>query len=282
MNSLWSRAFDVRSGAAALKEAALSLVRYRELVVELARREIVDRFAGSALGGIWAVLSPALLLGANVFCFMYVMRIRFSPEDTGLKYALYVLVGNTPWLAMQEAIVRGTSAVSSNAALVKQIVFPNEILPAKVTLGVLPSLLVGVAISIILAICNETISLYGCLVLLPLAILWFVIMAGGFVYLLAGIGVFFKDLRELTAIVLSVGMFLHPIFYPPDTSPAWLETFFLISPMSHLIWCFRDALFHGEIVHPWSWLIAPLVSIVFFSLGWRTFRLLRPSFGNAL
>jgi lipopolysaccharide transport system permease protein len=83
-------------------------------------------------------------------------------------------------------------------------------------------------------------------------------------------------------VLLSMGLFLHPIFYPPSSVPPWLENAFAFSPFSHLIWCFRDALFDGTVVHPWSWLIAPACGIVGFALGWRIFRTLRPTFGNAL
>jgi len=273
---------DLRANAAALQEAAVTLIRHKELVIEMTRREIIDRFAGSALGGIWAVASPALLLGANVFCFMYVMRLRFSPEDSGLKYAFYVLAGNTPWLALQDALGRASFAVVGNAGLVKQIVFPSEILPAKVALGALPALLVGVSIVVVLAGITGSITLLGFFVLLPVAVMYFIIMAAGLVYMLATLGVFLRDIREIVSVVLSIGMFFHPIFYPPNSSPPWVETFFHLSPFSHLIWCFRDAMFDGAILHPWSWIITPAVSMVFFAIGWRVFRMLRPTFGNVL
>ncbi len=282
MNLLWTRIFDLAANASALREAAATLTRHRELVIEMTRREIVDRFAGSALGGVWAVAAPALLLGANVFCFMYVMRLRFSPEDSGIKYAFYVLAGNTPWLALQDALGRATFAVVGNAGLVKQIVFPSEILPAKVALGALPSLLVGIVVVTVLALVTGSLTFLGFFVLLPIAVIYFLIMTAGLVYLLATLGVFLRDIREIVIVVLSIGMFVHPIFYPPHSSPPWVETFFLLSPFSHLIWCFRDALFDGAIVHPWSWIITSVVSLIFFATGWRVFRMLRPSFGNVL
>jgi lipopolysaccharide transport system permease protein len=274
--------FDMRANLAALSEAAATLTRHKELVAEMTRREVIDRFAGSALGGVWAIAAPALLLGANVFCFMYVMRLRFSPEDSGLKYAFYVLAGNTPWLALQDALGRATFAVVANAGLVKQIVFPSEILPAKVALGALPGLLVGVVIVVALGIVSGSITLLGFFVLLPVAIGYFLIMTAGLVYMLATLGVFLRDIREIITVVLSIGMFVHPIFYPPGSAPAWVETLFVFSPFSHLIWCFRDALFDGRILHPWSWFIAPIIALIFFAIGWRVFRMLRPSFGNVL
>src|SRR5262249_1173833 len=146
MSLLLNRVLDARVHASALAEAASTLTRHKELVLEMTRREILDRFAGSALGGAWALIAPLLVLGAHVFCFMYIMRMRFGRGDRGMAYAFYVLAGNVPWLAMQEAVGRSAGAVTGNAGLVKQIVFPSEILPAKVTLGALPSLLTGIVL----------------------------------------------------------------------------------------------------------------------------------------
>jgi lipopolysaccharide transport system permease protein len=274
--------FDLHSNVAALKEAVGALQRHRELVLEMARREVLDRYAGSALGGAWAIGAPLLMFASNLFAFMYIMRLRLGVEDSGLHYALFVLAGMTAWYGIQDGLGRAPTAVVASANLVKQIVFPSEILPLKVALATLPSIVVGVVLTIVLSVFAGTVSLFGLLVLLPICLVYYAIMLTGCVYALATLGVFLRDIKDIISVLLSIGLFLHPIFYPPASTPPWVDVVFHLSPFSHLIWCFRDALFYGTITKPWSWIIAPAVGIVFLAVGWRIFRMLRPTFGNAL
>ena len=100
--------------------------RHHELVWEMTRREILDRYTGQVLGSLWAIGLPLLTMGIYVFAFLVLFQGRLPGSTTSLGYAVFVLAGLAPWMAVQEALGRGTTAVSSNANLVKQIVFPNE------------------------------------------------------------------------------------------------------------------------------------------------------------
>lgn len=282
MSLLLVRVLDPRPILGALVEATSSIKRHRMLILEMTRRELLDRYAGNVLSGFWTVATPLLLLGTNVFAFMYIMRARLNVSDTGLEYTIFVLSGMIAWFGISDVLGRGSTAIVGNASLVKQIVFPTEVLPLKVALASLSGLGVGILIVLVLMLLNGHYTIFGIFVLLPLACVFYVLLVSGCAYALSSLGVFFRDIKDVTGVLLSVGMFLHPIFYPPSSVPHWLENAFAFSPFSHLIWCFRDALFYGEITRPWSWLIAPGCGILSFALGWRIFRTLRPTFGNAL
>jgi lipopolysaccharide transport system permease protein len=88
--------------------------------------------------------------------------------------------------------------------------------------------------------------------------------------------------KDVVSIVLAMGLFLHPILYAPGAAPHFLELAFYASPLSYLIWCYRDAVFYGEVTRPWAWTLMPLLSIALFAVGYRVFRMLRPTFGNVL
>ena len=103
MSLLLRRMFDPRSNIAAMTEAVSTLARYKELVLEMTRRELLDRYAGTALGGVWAFGAPLLLLAANVFAFMYVMRLRlgagyFPPIPASSSRFLCSLASLLGWL----------------------------------------------------------------------------------------------------------------------------------------------------------------------------------------
>jgi homopolymeric O-antigen transport system permease protein len=276
------RLFDPIANLAALMEASRFVRRYRLLIAEMTRREITDRYAGQVLGAAWAIGVPLLTMGVYVFAFTVLFRGRIGPTDNGLGYTAYVLAAIVPWLALQDVLNRATVCVSGSASLVKQIVFPTEVLPLKVVLATVPALIVGLIVTTIMTIASGATNAFGTLVLLPIAVLLLLFMCAGLAYILAAVGVFLRDIKDIMGVLLMIGFFIHPIIYPPDRVPGWLGRLFAISPFTHVIGTFRDALVQGAVTRPWSWLISLVTALVLTVIGWRVFRMLRPSFGNAL
>ncbi|MCP5143949.1 MAG: ABC transporter permease [Gammaproteobacteria bacterium] len=275
--------FSPKANFLAFTEAYGTIARHRALVFEMTRREIVERYAGQILGAGWSLLSPLLTMAVYVLVFAFVFRGRLSEQDTGgAGYISYVLAGLVPWMAFQDAVSRSVGVVLAHSNLVKQIVFPTEILPLKVALASLPGLAVGLTVVVIAGAISGYLRPIYFIGLMPIAIISFVMMIAGIAYILAAFGVFLKDLRELISFLLAIGMFLHPILYAPEFAPQWLRPVFAFSPITHMVWCFRGALFGPLDWHPWSWLWFPLFSLLVFMVGWRTFRMLKPTFGNAL
>ncbi len=275
------RLLDPVPNRAALRHFGDLLRKRGELVWEMTRREILDRYTGQVLGSLWAIGLPLLMMGVYVFAFLVLFHGRIPGSTSSVGYAAFMLSGLAPWMAVQEAIGRAPTAVSGNAGLVKQIVFPNEVLPLRVALGVLPTLLVG------LAVVGELTPFagFGSRYMIPLllfVLVCHVVMTAGFVFLLSAIGVFVRDVRDFVTVILSIGMFLQPIFYVPGVAPRPLEIIFHLSPVSYLIWCYRDALVYGTITRPVAWVVLPVISLTIFTLGYRLYRHLQPAFGNAL
>jgi lipopolysaccharide transport system permease protein len=279
---LYLRVADFHANFSAATQAARLLWRRRELLVEMTRRDVVDRYAGQMLGASWAVIAPLLTMATYVFAFGVIFRSRIGPDDDGTGYVAFALAGLVPWMGLQEGLSRSTSAIVGNGNLVKQIVFPSEVLPLKVALGTLPALMIGLFATICVSAIAGRLDPLGLLVLLPAALVCYILLLAGLSYLLAAIGVFVRDVKDLIAFLLTIGLFLHPILYTPAGTPAWLGPIFIVSPFSHMIWCFRDALIGRDPQHVWSWAVFPMVSVLAFLLGWRTFRMLKPTFGNAL
>ncbi|UGV25849.1 hypothetical protein E0H22_09215 [Rhodopseudomonas boonkerdii] len=280
--SVISRALDMRGNAAALTEVIGMMRRHPALIWEMTVRELRDRYSGNSLGLAWAVGAPLAIFAANVLAFLFIFRVRMNAQDDGAAYAVFVLSGMAVWVALSEVLSRAPVAIVQSSNLVKQIVFPSEILPFKIVLAGLPTLAVCGSIVIILSIATGHATLLGLFVLLPICVVFFLVMLTGLAYVLSGIGVFLRDVKDVVGLLLSVGMFLHPILYPPASVPVWLDRLFYFSPFSYLIWCFRDALYEGAITRPVAWIVCPILGIVFLLLGWRVFRSLRPTFGNAL
>lgn len=275
------RLIHPRANADALLHFALMLRQRKELVLALARRDILDRYAGQVLGGIWAVANPLLLMAVYVFAFTVLFQARIGPEGSTLEYTAYILVALVPWVAMTEVIGRAPQAVTSNSNLVRQIVFPNELLPLKIVFGALPTLVLGLAVALLVCALTGHVSLAGW-ALLPIPIACYLLMSTGFAYLLAAFGVFVRDIKDIVGVMLSMGLFLHPILYPPGVAPPALQLLFYFSPISYVLWSLRDAAFYGGVTEPWIWIVAVVLSLAIFAVGFRVYIILQPSFGNAL
>lgn len=274
--------FDVRANFVAVEEAARFLQRHRRLVTEMTKRELTDRYAGQVFGVLWAVAVPLLTMAIYVFAFTVLFKGRLGAGDSGLEFTSYAIAGMAPWIALQESASRAAVSVSGSSNLVKQIVFPVEVLPLKIVLATLPGLGIGLAVAVVLSIATSHASLLGLLVLLPVSVAILLIFCTGVAFALASVGVFVRDLKDVIGVLFSLGFFLHPIIYPPQGVPHWLDTVFATSPMSHILYCFRDAVIWGEVTRPISWAVAIASASFAFVLGWRLFKMLRPTFGNAL
>jgi lipopolysaccharide transport system permease protein len=104
----------------------------------------------------------------------------------------------------------------------------------------------------------------------------------GIGYLIAGVGVFFRDIRDIVALYLTIGLFLSPILYQLDNVPALLATAAYCNPMTPILLVMQDVAIHGSITSPLAWIAAPIIALAALHFGFRTFQNLRPMMGDVL
>lgn len=252
----------------------------RELVSEMVRRELRDRHAGQTLGVLWAYGHPLLLMLIYTVLFSYVFPTRFAKEGAMLDFSVNVFAGIVPWLAFQDLLSRSPSILLGHANLVKQIVFPTEVLPVKTAIASVLPYSLGLLFAVGYAGWHGTLSLLS--LTLPLLIICQAAAMVGVAFLLAAIGVFFRDLRELVTVFCSINLFAQPILYNPFATPDFLQWIFAANPFSYLTWCWQDALFWGQLAHPAAWIVLPIGSASILVMGWTVFERTRHMFGEAL
>ena len=266
----------------AFTEIIQILSRHRDLTFEMAKRELSDRYAGQAFGMLWAVIHPRFMMGLVVFIFAVVFKQKIGGTmDVPLDYTTYLLSGLVSWLSFQESLTKSSVAITSNTALVKQVVFPLEILPVKTVLASLFPMLVSLSVLVVYVYVSHG-SLHLTYFLLPFLIIMQVIMMMGLAYLLAPIGAYFRDLKDFVQLFALLGVYLMPVFYLPNMVPALFRPVLYLNPFSYFIWCYQDLLYFGRIEHPWAWLIVFGLSTLTFVFGYRVFRKLKPALGNML
>lgn len=256
------------------------LAARRELIGELMFRELRDRHAGQMLGVLWAYGHPLILMVIYTVLFAYVFPARFGAGAKVTDYSVSIFAGIVSWLAFQDVLGRAPSVMLGHASLVKQIVFPTEVLPIKTALASAVCYILGLAFVLAYAAYHGTLSWMA--LTLPFVITCQLTAMIGVSFLLSAIGVFFRDLRDIVTVFCTVNLFAQPALYNPFATPTVLKWVFYCNPFSYLVWPWQDALFFGTFRHPAAWVVLPLGSIATLVLGWSVFMRARHQFGDAL
>lgn len=266
----------------AFSEIARLLTRHRDLTFEMARRELADRYAGQALGLFWAIGHPVFMIGLYVFVFAFVFKARVGGTvEMPFDYTTYLLSGLVAWLGFQDVLIKSGSVITGNASLVKQVVFPLEILPVKSVLASLFPQLVSLTVLVIYVLATFH-TLPASYAMLPVLLFFQLMMMVGAAYFLAATGVYFRDVKDVLQILVTAGAYALPIFYLPSWVPPLFAPLIYLNPFSHFVWCFQDTLYFGRFEHPVSWAVVPVISFVTFIFGYRFFRKLKPGLGSLL
>ncbi|OFW18244.1 MAG: hypothetical protein A3H97_03605 [Acidobacteria bacterium RIFCSPLOWO2_02_FULL_65_29] len=255
---------------------------HRWLIWEMAKRDVRDRYARQVLGALWAVAHPLMLMVLYAVIFAYVFPTRLGHTvDLPRDYTTFVLAGLIPWLTFQECLGRATTAISSNGSLVKQIVFPVEVLPIKTVLAVLPTQIVATLFLIAYQLVRG-LPLPATALLLPVIFVAQLMHMVAAAFLLGTIGVGFRDVKDIVSVFSTANLFMMPVLYVPGIVPTSIEWVFALNPFSYLIWCYHDAMFYGRINHPAAWIAVVLTAPMTMVLAYRVFRRLKLVFGDLL
>ena len=260
------------------------LWRHRALIAVLVRRDLDARYRASALGFVWSMLNPLLLLAVYAVVFTYIFSPRFPGGD---PYPLFLFSGLLPWLFFSGAVLDGSITLVDNGPLLAKVMCPPELFPAVTVLShlihhllALPILLVAVVVSA--AIGAHTFPWTFPLVLLAL-IPW-VLTTAGAVFAISVLAVHYRDMRDLVGHLLNLLFFASPIIYSLEglQVPVLLHRVLTLNPLASLVTVYRDAAFAGRVSPPQVWLIAIAVGVVSWWLGTRVFAAFRETVVEAV
>jgi lipopolysaccharide transport system permease protein len=238
-------AVDRRAGVLA---KARDLWGYRELVRNLVLRDLRARYKGSALGYLWTQLAPLLLM----LVFYIVFRVLL-PSNIAM-FAVFLLVAQLPWNYCAEAVSGGARSIVDNAALIKKVYFPREILPlVSVGSSLLNFVLSLPMLFVVMAIVQLTfpplqgqLNFRWTILFMPVVVAIQTIFLLGLAFFLGALAVKLRDTVHLLGILLQFWMFLTPIFYAIEqVAPSYARYVYWLNPMAALVGFYRDILYGG-------------------------------------
>jgi len=226
-----------------LREQAVDLWDYRELLAEFTRRDIRIRYKQAAIGVAWAVLTPLIVLLSG-----WVLRLAFgrlSGEMPNDQMMAGVAVKSLAWAFFLGALAFGTASITGHLALITKTYFPRAILPIASILTQIVDAAIGVAaLAIALPFFGVELS-WALLWVVPLALL-LVLFTTGVTLAASCANVFFRDAKYLVQIILSFGIFFTPVFFNADAFGAKGARIAMLNPIAPLLEGLRLAIVQGH------------------------------------
>ncbi len=184
------------------------LLRYRDLFGNLFRRDFQARYKGSALGVIWSLANPLLLMAIYVLVFSLLWRVT----DDVPHYPLYLLTGLAAWIFFSTSLQAAARSMLDNASLIRKTRFPRQLVPLSAVATQLVTFGVMLAVLLVLNMAAIPEVRDTALLAIPLALV-FAALVGGLAVAVAAANVVFRDVEHLIGAILLPWFFLTPVLY---------------------------------------------------------------------
>jgi lipopolysaccharide transport system permease protein len=226
-----------------------SLWSNRELVWQLTKREIQGRYRGSMLGWGWSLVTPLMMLGVYTFVFAQVFQARW-PESAGqgpFAFALNLFAGLIVFGIFAETSNQAPSLIVNNQNLVTKVIFPLEVLSAVSVASALFHALTSLGILVLFQVFSGGIHAVPA-TLLWLPLIWAPLIMGSLAisWILSSLGVYLRDLGQVTGVAVNLLMFLSAVFYPVTALPQQIRPILEINPLITIIQQTRRAAIEGQ------------------------------------
>lgn len=248
-----------------IREMLHEQVESRELLLQMVRRDLLVRYKQTIMGFGWAISVPVM----NMVIFSIVFT-RMVPLDTGVPYPLFAYAGLLPWNFFASSLRFSAISLTNNPNLVTKVYFPREIFPFS---AILVSLVDFAVASLVLAglMLYYGVGVSWALLFLPVVILVQVAFTAGIALMLAMGNLFYRDVKHLFEVVLTLWMFMTPVVYPVDRIGGHLGVVLMLNPMTPIIDAFRAILLRGELPPAAPFVGAALISLVVLVVAWVGF-----------
>ncbi len=254
----------------------------RDLVWQFTKRNIELRHRGSRLGAFWALLNPLSMLGLYFVLFgvIYDQRFGVLPNETRFDFSIALFLGLALFHVFSETVAAAPALITSNPNFVKKVVFPLEVLPAAQVGAAAFHLAAGLGL-VLVGSAFSTAGLTLHFLWLPVLVLPLLLLSLGVGWFLSALGVFLRDIGQVTAFAATALLFASAVMFPPERIPEALQ-FLRLNPLFQIINLAR----HGVLWHqpiPLQWVAyVYVVSAAIFVVGAIFFALLRRSFAEVI
>jgi ABC-type polysaccharide/polyol phosphate export permease len=251
--------------AADFVEMITEQVRYRELLYQMTKRDLLLRYKQTVMGFAWAVFMP--LLNTAVFSVIF---MRVAPIATPVPYPLFAYCGLVTWNFFASALKFSVLSLTSNTSLVTKVYFPREIFPFSAVIVSIVDFAVASLVLIGMMIYYR-VAPTPMILLLPLVLAVHIIFTAAIALALAMGNLFYRDVKYVFEIAIMIWMFLSSVLYPIELLGGRIGRLMLLNPLTPIIDAYRRVLLTGESPLTPAFGAASLVSVVALFVAWTVF-----------
>lgn len=249
------------------------------LLYSLTKRDLESRYKSSSLGALWILISPLILLAIYSFVFGFVFKSKWNGHEN--NYALVMFSGLLVHLFFADCISRATTVIQNNANYVKKVNFPLEILCMVVVASSLFQFLVSMMVFWMFYFLSGFSFSFGLFQILIL-IFPMILLGYGIVLFLSSLGVYIRDMAHAISLVISIMLFMSPVFYPMSAVPEEYRDFLYFNPSTFIIEELRMLSLSHAVIDWFNYIIYFLVAIILVAISKKIFSKLKVGFSDVL
>jgi homopolymeric O-antigen transport system permease protein len=238
-----------------------SLYSYRELLRNLVLKDLKLKYRGSVFGFLWSLVNPLLMIAVYTVAFTFILRVRSE------GFVFYLMLGLFSWTFFANSASMSTGSILDNAGLLKSVFFPRAILPIATVLFNLAQYVLTMSVFLPIMLAWYRVPLAEPMVLFPVFLSLQALFTIGVAMMLATATAFFRDVRHLLEVALSVLFWTTPILYQLDQVPDRLRLIILMSPMSPFVVAYQKIFYFRQWPEPTVWLMAATYAAGAFIIG---------------
>jgi len=239
--------------------------RYRELLFQMVRRDLLLRYKHTLMGFGWAVSAP--VLNALIFTVIFT---RVARLDVDVPYPIYAYAGLLPWNLFASAVRFAIPSLTSNYTLVTKVYFPREILPFSAVLVCCVDFLIACSILAAMMIYYH-VGVSPAILFLPVLVVVQLVFTAAVALVASMANLFYRDVKYLSELVLTFWMFATSVVYPVGRIKGPLGALLSLNPMTPLIDGYRAVLLHGQLPREPAFAWTTAVSLLMFAGAWYAF-----------
>jgi ABC-type polysaccharide/polyol phosphate export permease len=249
----------------ALREIVNEQVEFRELLFQMTARDLLLRYKQTVMGFGWAVMMP--LLNTAIFSVVF---MRVAPVETRVPYPLFAFCGLLTWNFTASALRFAVTSLTANTNLVTKVYFPREIFPFSAVAVSLVDFAVA-AIVLVAMMAYYGIAPSSALLLLPTIVAVHVMFTAALALLLSMANLFYRDVKYLFDVALTVWLFASAVVYPVEGITGWVGTLIRANPMTAIVDAYRNVLLYHTMPDAVSFGSTALVALVLLPAAWVLF-----------
>lgn len=244
-----------------------NMVRYRELIWQLFKRDFLATYKKTYLGYTWLFIAP--LVGIVSWIILHGVGV-LQPGSVGVPYPVYVLVGSSMWGLWVGIYTASAGTLLAGASIITQVKYPHEVLLVKQIAQQLANFSIGFLFNLLVLLVFK-VDVTWTILLLPFVLLPLFLLGAGVGLLSSMIQVVAADLTSGLNYVMGFLLYLSPIVVSRDVQSETMKAIFQWNPLTHLICSARDIILYGRLYDVNGYIYSSVFAILVFLICWRLF-----------